>query len=264
MTRTAIIAGQGALPRLLAEALDAPAIYAPEGLSPEIPAQGFRFERLVPLLDRLAADGVDRVVFAGAMTRPQLDPEAFDPRTAALVPRLAAAMGRGDDGLLRELAAIFEDWDLPVVGVDAVRPDLIPAAGLLAGQPAAADRLDADRAAEILAATGPLDIGQGCVVAGGLCLAIETLPGTAPMLDFVGRFRGAGHGAPRGGVLFKAPKAGQDRRFDLPAIGPGTITQASAAGLSGIAFAAGGVVVLDRATTVAAADEAGLFLWARG
>lgn len=259
MSRTAIIAGQGALPGLLAEALDAPAVYAVEGFAPGIPARSFRYERLVPLLDQLAADGIERVVFAGAVRRPRLDPEAFDPRTAALVPRVAAAMGRGDDALLRELIAIFEEWDLAVVGVEAIRPDLIPGPGVLAGDPSAADRADAARAAEILSVTGPLDIGQGCVVAGGLCLAIETLPGTAPMLDFVARNRAER----RGGILFKAPKPGQDRRIDLPAIGPETITQASAAGLSGIAWAAGGVLVLDRAATMAAAEKAGLFLWAR-
>lgn len=260
MTQTAIIAGQGALPGLLAEALDAPAVYAVEGFEPDIPAESFRYERLVPLLDRLAADGIEHVVFAGAVRRPRLDPEAFDPRTAMLVPRVAAAIGQGDDALLRELIAIFEEWDLRVVGVDAIRPDLIPATGVLAGDPSPRDRSDAARAAEILSVTGPLDIGQGCVVAGGLCLAIETLPGTAPMLDFVARNRAEG----RGGVLFKAPKPGQDRRVDLPAIGPDTITQASAAGLDGIAWAAGGVLLLDRAATVSAAEKAGLFLWARG
>ena len=77
--------------------------------------------------------------------------------------------------------------------------------------------------------------------------------------DFVARTRAER----RGGVLFKAPKPGQDRRIDLPAIGPETITQASAAGLSGIVWAAGGVLVLDRAAMVAAAEKAGLFLWAR-
>ena len=37
----------------------------------------------------------------------------------------------------------------------------------------------------------------------------------------------------------------------------------AAAGLAGIAWEAGGVMVLDRAGTIAAADAAGLFLWAR-
>ena len=65
------------------------------------------------------------------------------------------------------------------------------------------------------------------------------------------------------GVLFKGPKPGQDRRIDLPAIGPGTIERAAAAGLAGVAIEAHGVMILGAAATVAAADAAGLFLWAR-
>lgn len=260
MTRTAVIAGQGALPGLVAEALDAPSVHALDGFAPDIPARSFRLERLVPLIESLLDEGVERVVFAGAVRRLRLDPEAFDPRTATLVPRMAAAMAQGDDGALRELITIFEEWGLPVVGVDAIRPDLIPGEGVLTGAPSAADRGDAARAAEILAVTGGLDIGQGCVVAGGLCLAIETLPGTAAMLDFVARTRERRPG----GVLMKAPKPGQDRRIDLPAIGPDTVAQAALAGLSGIVWQAGGVLVLDTAATTAAAEDAGLFLWARG
>lgn len=259
MTRTAIIAGTGALPRLVAEALDRPAVYALEGFSPGIPCESFRMERLVPLLERLVDDRVEQVVFAGAVRRPPLDPEAFDPRTAALVPRMTAAMGNGDDAALRELIAIFEEWGLPVVGPAALRPDLIAGAGVLTGTVSDADRRDAERAAEILDVTGPLDIGQGCVVAKGLCLAIETLPGTAAMLDFVARTREG----PPGGVLMKAPKAGQDSRIDTPAIGPDTVAQAASAGLAGIVWPAGGVLVLDRAATVVAAEDAGMFLWAR-
>ena len=66
------------------------------------------------------------------------------------------------------------------------------------------------------------------------------------------------------GVFYKAPKAGQDRRIDLPALGPDSVEQAARAGLAGIAWQAGGVILLDRAATIAAADRAGVFLWARG
>ncbi len=65
------------------------------------------------------------------------------------------------------------------------------------------------------------------------------------------------------GVFYKAPKPGQDLRVDLPTLGPDSVAQAAAAGLAGIAWQAGGVIVLDRAATIAAADAAGLFLWAR-
>ena len=65
------------------------------------------------------------------------------------------------------------------------------------------------------------------------------------------------------GVFFKAPKPGQDRRIDLPTLGPQTVARAAAAGLAGIAWQAGGVILLNRAEMMAAAMAAGLFLWAR-
>jgi len=98
----------------------------------------------------------------------------------------------------------------------------------------------------------------------GICLGLESIQGTDALLDFVGRTTPALRPTRACGVLYKAPKPGQDRRLDLPAIGPSTVECAAAAGLAGIAVEAGGVMVLGFAATVAAADAAGLFLWARG
>ena len=64
-------------------------------------------------------------------------------------------------------------------------------------------------------------------------------------------------------MLFKAPKPGQDRRIDLPALGLHSVEGATRAGLAGIAWEAGGVMLLEAEAAVAAAREAGLFLWAR-
>jgi len=64
-------------------------------------------------------------------------------------------------------------------------------------------------------------------------------------------------------VLVKGPKPGQDRRIDMPAIGPATVRGAAAAGLAGIVIEAGGVMVLDRATVIDLADRLGLFVWVR-
>ena len=65
---------------------------------------------------------------------------------------------------------------------------------------------------------------------------------------------------PAGGVFVKAPKPGQDMRVDLPAIGPETVDCAAAAGLTGIAIRAGGVLVLDRDEVAGRADAAGLWV----
>ncbi len=66
-----------------------------------------------------------------------------------------------------------------------------------------------------------------------------------------------------GGVFVKAPKPIQDRRVDLPVIGPETVVAAADAGLNGIVIEAGGVMVLSKEETIRIADETGLFLWVR-
>jgi len=62
------------------------------------------------------------------------------------------------------------------------------------------------------------------------------------------------------GVLVKAPKSGQDLRFDLPTVGPRTVEGAVAASLAGIAAVAGNTVAVEPQAMVEAADAAGLFI----
>ncbi|MFB2531784.1 UDP-2,3-diacylglucosamine diphosphatase LpxI domain-containing protein [Paracoccus sp. p4-l81] len=266
--KTALIAGTGALPAALWPQLGPDAVLAemdgfPSDVAGAVPIR-FRLERLVPFMQQLEDMGVTRVTFAGAVRRPRLDPEAFDARTASLVPRLIGAIGQGDDAALRAVIALFEEFGFAVAGLAEIAPDLVPGPGVLAGKPSDADARDAARAAQIVEGLGGLDLGQGAVVAQGLCLAVETLPGTDAMLDFTAR-HAALRPDPKGarGVIYKAPKPGQDRRIDLPAIGPDTVARAAAAGLAGIVWQAGGAVLLDRDATIAAADAAGIFLWAR-
>ena len=264
MSRIALIAGEGRLAPAIASALDDPLVYALDGLSPSVEAKPFRLERLVPFLDELLDQGATEVVFAGAIRRPRIEPELFDARTMAIVPRIAMGMQSGDDAALRAVIDVFEESGLKVLSVDQIIPELVPGEGVLAGEPGPRDHKDAARAAQIVRGLGPLDVGQGAVVAQGLCLAIEALPGTQAMLEFA-RLHSGLKPDPKGakGVLYKAPKPGQDRRIDLPTIGPDTVAQVAAAGLGGIVWEAGGVIMLERDAAIAAARDAGLFLWAQ-
>jgi UDP-2,3-diacylglucosamine hydrolase len=266
--KTAIIAGQGGLPAALATVMDAPYVAALEGFAPEglVPDETFRVERLVPFLRGLEDRGINQVIFAGAVTRPRLDPAMFDPETAQLVPALMAAMQGGDDATLRAVLEIFEDFGFDIVGVPEVAPALVPQAGFLTATVAAVvDDRDAARACDIVTALGRVDVGQGAVVQQGLCLGVETLAGTDAMLGQIADLSpGLRPDPARGrGVFYKAPKPGQDRRVDLPTLGPATVTAAAHAGLGGIVWQAGGVICLDQAQMIDAATGAGLFLWAR-
>jgi hypothetical protein len=114
----------------------------------------------------------------------------------------------------------------------------------------------------LLSATSAFDIGQAAVVAGRRVLAVEAAEGTDAMLDRVAAMRASGRiTVPTGtGVLVKAPKHRQDRRFDLPSIGPGTVTRAATAGLAGIAVVAGATIVAEPQRLAEEADRAGLFV----
>ena len=180
-----------------------------------------------------------------------------------LAPRLVRGIRSGDDSTLRLVARIFESAGFAIRAPHEILPDLVAPAGILGRvAPSDRDRADAARAAAIVAALGAADVGQAAVVGRGICLGLESIQGTDALLDFVSR-TAAGYRPEGAGVLYKAPKPGQDLRLDLPAIGPSTVRGAAAAGLAGVAVQAGGVMILDYGETVAAADAAGLFLWAR-
>jgi DUF1009 family protein len=61
--------------------------------------------------------------------------------------------------------------------------------------------------------------------------------------------------------LVKAAKRDQDRRFDLPSIGPRTVEGAARAGLAGIAVLAGSTVVAEATRVAELADRERLFVF---
>jgi DUF1009 family protein len=267
----AIVAGAGDLPRLLAEDCArvgrAYVVVLFAGFMPEWcqgrPVFAAEFEKPARMFKALKAGGFGSVTFAGAMQRPNLRVLKFDWKFLTLAPSLLPALKSGDDVTLRAITAIFEAEGFVVLGAHTVLETLLAPVGVqTVAKITKADWADIRRGFEIAEAVGKLDVGQGAVVAQGICLAVESIQGTDAMLGFVaqtgGGFRLQASGAK--GVLCKVPKPGQDWRVDLPSIGPATVVAAAKAGLAGIAVQAGGVLILGLEDTVAKADELGLFL----
>lgn len=261
-----LVAGQGALPGYLADILEHAGtrflLAGLEGFEMDggamRPVRRFRIETLGSFLAEMATLGATEVCFAGSIQRPPLDPALVDAATLPMVPRMMAALAEGDDAALRIVLEFFEDAGLVIRGAHEIAPDLLPQAGVLTtAQPQTQDDQDAGRGADIVAAMGAADIGQSCVVRKRQALAVEATPGTDWMLASIADL------GPGGGILYKGPKPGQDRRIDLPLIGPETVAGAARARLAGIVVEAGGVMVLDKPATVAVADKAGLFVWVR-
>ena len=216
-----------------------------------------RFRRLAH------AEGCRDILLIGTLLRPPLRQISLDWQTIRLMPRIVRAFRGGDDWLLSSIGKIMEDAGLRLVGLKDIAPDIIVPEGVLGRhQPSPRDRSDIVRALGLITAMGPFDVGQAVVVAGNHVLAVEAAEGTDNLLARLGDLRREGRVTTpeRVGVLVKAPKPRQDRRFDLPAIGPATIRNAARAGLAGVAVAAGNTIIAEAAEAVAVADAAGLFL----
>lgn len=292
----ALIAGTGDLPPVLADRLPRrPLICALQGFEPDLDVDiPFRIEHLGSFLDVLRDKGVTEICMAGAIRRPPIDPAEIDAATMPLVPRIQAAIAKGDDGALREVIAIFEDHGFAVKAAHEIAPDLLPLAGVLTTtQPDDWHVVDAKVGEQTIAQMGAADVGQACVVRVGQVAAREASDGTDAMLarfhqeytlrgndgvlGNLGSFISESYDAlvdmmagevddavtADDGILFKAPKPQQDRRADLPVIGVGTAVEAAQAELAGIVIEADGVMVLDLEGVISTLDLNGMFLWVR-
>lgn len=206
--------------------------------------------------------GVRDVVMLGGFQRPDFRTARPDFAFFQVVPAVVRLLkAGGDDAVLRGLVTLFEARGLKVVGVADAAPDLLIEEGVLTKcDLSEQDRADAERGFALVSALGRYDIGQAAVVTNGRIEAIEGAEGTDRMLKRVADMRRRSEQTMRAGVLVKRPKPGQDLRVDLPAIGPNTIENASAAGLSGVAVMAGHVLAAERSRTIALADERNVFV----
>lgn len=264
--RLGIIAGGGDLPRQVAETcrqggrpcfvigLDGQGAEA--WLTPGIPHAVFRMGAAGAMLDRLRAEGVTEIVLAGGVRRPSLSDLRPDWYAARFFARLGLK-ALGDDGLLRAVAALLEEEGFRVVAIQTLIADLLMPSGVLTrAVPDERALTDIAHGLTVAHALGAVDVGQAVVVQAGLVLGVEAIEGTDALIARCGGLRREGPGP----ILVKRAKPGQDRRLDLPTIGPDTVAACIAAGFAGIAAEEAATLFVGREEALATADAAGLFV----
>jgi UDP-2,3-diacylglucosamine hydrolase len=208
-------------------------------------------------------EGCRDVVFIGSVVRPAIWQIRPDLRTLQLLPRLLALFRGGDDHLLTGIAKIVEEHGFRLVGAHEIAPEILMPEGPLGSlRPTERDLADISKGLGLLDAASPFDVGQAVIVADARVLAVEAAEGTDQMLARVAELRHSGRiaAAAGRGVLIKAAKRGQDRRMDLPSIGPCTLKGAARAGLAGVAVVAGSTIVADAERIGTVADREHVFI----
>jgi UDP-2,3-diacylglucosamine hydrolase len=267
-----LIAAGGVMPFAVADSLVArginPVLFALKGACDPVAVERFRHHwisvgQLGRAIRLFRAENCRDLVFIGTLVRPALSEIRLDWGTLRVIGRLWAAFRGGDDHLLSGIGRILEQDGFRMVGINDVAPDLLMPQGCLTRKaPDENAAVDIAMGRDVLRALSPFDIGQAAVVIDGHVIGMEDIEGTDGLLARVARLRQEGRIRARTGrgVLVKAPKSGQDLRFDLPTIGPRTIEGAHAAGLAGIAIVAGNTIVVEPQLMIEAADRAGLFV----
>ena len=263
MATIGLIAGGGRFPLLFAESARRAGhrVVAAAHVNQTDPA----LERLVDgctwvklgqfgkVLEVLQAAGCTQVVMLGSIAKARFFRDAWlDGLGVQLVARLAV---KSDDNLLRAIASALEERGLPVTDPSAFLQDRLAQEGVMGKrQPTEAQWADARYGLELARAIGRLDLGQTVVVKEQVAVAVEALEGTDACI------RRGGELAKEGGVVVKAVKPQQDRRFDLPAVGPDTIDSMREAGCQVLAVEAGSTLVMDLDEMVRRADKAKIAL----
>jgi DUF1009 family protein len=241
----ALIAGEGELPEEVARRMalkgEPPVIYSmredSEALAPHaldvIPV--FRANLAASLKD-MASRGVRQVMFAGLVSKTLMfRPEMMDSAARELI---ASLQTRDDHTLLGGIVAFFEKAGFEVIGYTDILSDLLAPSGLIAGrEPSDSETDDVRYGVDVAKVVVPLSFGQSVVINGRSVVAVEAMEGTDAAILRAGSLC-------RRGVLVKMMRQGQDPRFDIPVVGPNTLSLMKKAGLTCLAVQSGWTLIL--------------------
>ena len=159
-----------------------------------------------------------------------------------------------DDSLLMAVTNAYSSGDMQVCAATDFAPELLVKQGLLVGtEPNEKLRADIQTGWRVAKEMGNMDIGQTITIKDGTVIAVEAIEGTDACIDRTGQL------CKRGGwTLVKVSKPNQDMRFDVPTIGPQTITRVRDAGGTAIAIEADMTILVDREQTLRLARQAGI------
>jgi DUF1009 family protein len=246
----ALIAGQGAYPRLVAESARRAGarlrLIAFEGETarelissfPEAERHTVHVGQVGKTLRLLGKSGAGYAVMAGQVTPRRLFEGLRPDLKAARI--LLSLKRRNAETIFGAVAKEIEALGIRLLDARAFLDDHLAEQGCMTGGrfPVASDIVG--HGVHIARECARLDIGQGCVVRKGTVLAVEAFEGTDEMLRRAGSLRADE------ALFVKTVKARQDFRFDVPCFGMLTLETMRASGIRFAALEAGGVIVLDK------------------
>lgn len=260
-TRLGLIAGNSRFPLIFAKAAHVAGIpltvVAHQNETPEELATlvadltWVRVGELGKIIATFRAAGVNQAVMAGGISKSgALTNIQPDERGLAFISRLPSLQ---DDVILRGIAQELESEGITVVESTRFLTSLLPQAGILTTQtPTREQWQDIYFGFAAARDIGRWDIGQSVVVKRRTVIAIEGIEGTSAAIRRGGELGGAGT------IVVKVSKPQQDLRFDVPAVGPDTITVMQEVGANVLALEASKTLMIEKEEVLQRANNYGM------
>jgi len=261
MKKIGLIAGNGQFPVIFSKAAKAKgfAVYALAHVNETDKAveqyvdavKWIRLGQIKQVLRFFKTHDVTEAVMMGGIEKVNLFND-FRPDIKA-ISLLAGMRHTHDDGVLRSFADLLEKEGITIRSSTFLLPEMLAEQGFWTRRkPSRAEKADIDLGWRLAKEVGRLDIGQCIVVGGGSVLAVEAIDGTDATILRGGRL-GKGNA-----VVVKVSKPNQDLRFDVPAVGTGTIRTMIEAGAAVLVIEAGRTGVFEKQEMIHLADKRGI------
>ena len=250
--RLTLVAGSGALaPLVAAAARRSGDVLQVIDLVGRADMVGDRVEAITlaqapALIEAVKAFRTTHILLAGAVHISDADREGLV-RAFGFAGKVARVLG--DVGIAGMIVLFCRMNRIRLIGAHEVAPDLLAPDGHIAGPPLDPEHAGAARSAlDAARAIGAIDLGQSIVVSGNRPIVAEDAEGTDALLLRAAALRNLGLAGNSGMplILAKVRKPKQPSFVDLPAIGPQTVVNAAAAGISLIVVEARGTLLLER------------------
>jgi UDP-2,3-diacylglucosamine hydrolase len=250
-----LIAGNGRFPFLVAQAArragrPVVAVAVKEEASPELEKEVDAFHwvglgQLGRCIEVLRGAGAHEAVMAGQVKHRQIFSDVVpDLKLMAVLARLAV---KSTDSLIGGVADALSREGIRLLSSTTFLADQLATAG--------EERRDIEYGRQVALELGRLDLGQTVVIKDRAAVALEAMEGTDEVIRRAGRIAGPGTS------VVKMAKPRQDMRFDVPVVGPGTLTAMQEAQARSLAVESGRTLLIDKPEFLAAADRAGIAVW---
>ena len=258
-SKVGLIAGNGRFPFLVLEAARSQGIAMvvaaiKEETFPEIEEKAqivhwMSLGQLGKLIKTFKSEGVSRAVMAGQVKHKQIFSGIVP--DLKMIQLLAGLATKSTDSLIGGVARVLADEGIELMDSTAFLEPLLPDAGVLTARaPSGDEQQNLDYGFRVARELGRLDLGQSVVVCDGACVALEAMEGTDAVIR-----RAASLVNGQGLAVVKLAKPNQDLRFDVPVVGPGTLTIMVESMVTALAVEAGKTLMIDRDDLIRTADE---------